>query len=59
VKREGATTKTFVTLQEAMSDPAMREQVLAEAKIALKSWKKNYSNLKELAAVYEAIEKVV
>lgn len=46
----------FVSVNTAMSDQTMREQVLQKALAEMISFKKKYSQIKELAVVFEAID---
>lgn len=48
----------WVSLEDAMKDPLKRKQVLARALAELQSLRKKYANLKELAGVWEAVDKV-
>lgn len=49
----------FVPVERAMKDKEMRSQVLANALSELKSFRKKYSTLTELANVLQAIDMVV
>lgn len=49
----------YVSVERALSDEEMREQVLARAKAELRSFSLKYKHLKELADVIAAIGKVV
>jgi hypothetical protein len=50
--------KVYATTERVMADEDLRTQLLADAKRALQTWKNKYANLKELAAVYAAIDEV-
>lgn len=49
----------YIGIDEALSKEEYRKQVLDDALAELKSFQKKYSDLTELAAVFEAIEKIV
>jgi hypothetical protein len=51
--------KVYATTERVMQDEDLRQQLLDDAKSALLSWKKKYADLKELAAVYAAIDEVL
>jgi hypothetical protein len=64
---EPVTTRAFVsvsddpvytTIASAMSDSDMRESLLNQAKKELRSFKSKYAQLKELAVVFTAIDKM-
>lgn len=49
----------YTTIGRVMADEALRGQLLADAKRSLGTWRKNYADLQELAAVYEAVDAVL
>ena len=56
---EGITTKgAFVTIDTALTDKEIYQNVLKNAIRELNSFRKKYSMLKELSAVFEEIEKI-
>jgi hypothetical protein len=48
----------YTTIESALADDDMRESLLNQAKKELRSFKFKYSQLKELAVVFSAIENV-
>lgn len=46
----------YTSTQRAMSEPALREQILVRAKKEAKEWRERYQDLKELASVFAAID---
>jgi hypothetical protein len=48
----------YQSIDVALSDPGMRSQVLARALAELRAWQSRYSELKELARVFKAIDAV-
>jgi glutamate synthase domain-containing protein 2 len=63
------TIRAFVSIREdgdqeytnivtAMSDRALRKQVVARALAELKDWRKRYNELREFAKVFEAIDQM-
>ena len=48
----------YTTIKAAMDDDDMRESLLDQARKDLKSFKSKYSQLKELAVIFEAIDSV-
>ena len=51
------TKKVYVTIDEALSDPIMRDEVLARAIREALSFRKKYAELSELSIVFTAIDK--
>lgn len=58
VLQNGDDEETYTHIDCVMSNPDLRDQLLDRAKEELLSWRRRYDNLKELAAVYEAIDLV-
>jgi hypothetical protein len=48
--------RKYVSIQRAMSEAQLREQVLDEAYEDLQDWRKRYNSLKEFASVFDAID---
>lgn len=48
--------KKYVTVQDALSDPELRAEVLDRAMRELQSWKQRYQDLKELAPFFKLID---
>lgn len=48
----------YTTIESALADDDMRESLLSQAKKDLGSFRSKYSQLKELAVVFEAIENI-
>lgn len=48
--------RTYTSVQDAMSDPKLREQVLRAALAELEAWRRRYAELVELANVFAAID---
>lgn len=48
--------REYTSLQAAMSDRELREQVVEEALRELELWKRKYNGFHELAQIFEAIE---
>lgn len=48
----------YIPITRAMSKPAIRQKVLETALAELKDWQKRYQELKELAGVFAAIERI-
>jgi len=46
----------YARVEDALRDPASREQVLARAKADLASWRERYRELTELATLFEAVD---
>ena len=49
--------RSYTSVSHAMSDPKLRQQVLAEALASLEAWRKRYAELEELADVFAVIDK--
>jgi hypothetical protein len=48
----------FVSAQDAMVDPEMRQQVLGEAMQSIQAWRRRYQALTELSEIFQAIDAV-
>lgn len=48
--------RTYTTMAHAMSDSALRDQVLRRAMTEAKQWKRRYLDYQELAQIFSAIE---
>lgn len=48
--------RTYAPVMDAMADPAMRQQVLAQAFRELQAFRRKYSDLEELASVLAVID---
>jgi hypothetical protein len=48
----------YTTIESALADDDMRENLLSQAKKDLRSFKSKYSQLKELAIIFEAIDNI-
>lgn len=49
----------YVHIRTAMSDPALRDAVLAKALAELNQWRQRYANLSELAKVFAALDQAL
>ncbi|MDR6511455.1 hypothetical protein J2792_002327 [Novosphingobium capsulatum] len=49
--------RSYTSVQHAMSDEELRQQVLAQAWAELEAWRKRYAELAELADVFASIDK--
>ncbi len=49
-------TPIYVRTLDALADPALREQILKRAWEELESWQRRYSELKELAKLFQVIQ---
>lgn len=56
--KEGSKIGIFANIKKAMSDAQTREVVLRNALNELQAFKAKYNHLAELAAVFEAIDKI-
>ena len=56
VKREK--DRSYTSIGHAMSDEALKKQVLREAWEELEGWRKRFANLQEFARVHAAIDKL-
>jgi hypothetical protein len=54
----GRPVKVYSSKEDALVDPAMRSQLLDRALRELKSWRREYANLKELTDIFNVIDKV-
>jgi hypothetical protein len=50
--------KSYTSIAHAMGDPELREQVLQKAKKELLEWRRRYEDLREFAAIFEAIDRI-
>ncbi len=50
--------KSYTSIAHAMEDEELRKQILAKAKKELQEWAQRYSDLKEFAAVFAAMDDV-
>jgi hypothetical protein len=46
----------YTSIEAAMSEPELRRQVVDRAMREVREWRKRYSDLKELAGVFEAVD---
>jgi hypothetical protein len=56
--REDDSKQRYTSVQAAMADPDLREQVMRTAWAELQSWQRKYQELKVFAGVFSAMEKV-
>ena len=56
--RDDTNENAYVSVQVALSTPAMRKQMLARALAEAESWRQTYRDYHELAGVFEAIDAV-
>lgn len=58
VEGENEREQAYTSIAAAMSEPELRRQVVARALREVQEWRKRYSDLRELAEVFEAIDEV-
>ncbi len=56
VLREGDDDRTYAVIADAMSDDALRQQILNKALTELNAWQRKYQTLTEFASVFESME---
>jgi hypothetical protein len=56
---DGAKSSTYVGIRDVMRDPEMRQCLLEEARTYFLIGRRTYQELKELVAIFEAIDKVL
>lgn len=47
---------TYTPIKNALKDPVLRAQILSRALAEAKAWQQRYSDLKELASIFKAID---
>lgn len=58
-QEEAAPTSLYVPIAKAMSNKESRDYLLNEAMIALRGWRKRYSELSELANVFSLVDTAI
>ena len=49
---------SYTTIELAINEPVLREQIIERAKRELESWRQRYSDLVEFAGIYDAMDKL-